>query len=250
MTSVEPGFDPLELSERVEKLVVRGDERKYYRFRATRFYGGCVTGDVVGCNLRCVFCWTGRPRDDYSVGEYYSPEEAWRRLERLAVSRGIWKVRLSGGEPTIGFNHLLKLLELAESRGKYLFILETNGVLIGARKEYARALSRFTRVHVRVSIKACSKEWFYKLTGARPSSFQLQLKALENLADYNVSYHPAVVVSFGDNACHSRLVEEIGRIDPEAVGRIEWEIITLYPHVAERLRRRGLWPREDLYYKV
>ncbi|RLF22604.1 MAG: molybdenum cofactor biosynthesis protein MoaA, partial [Thermoprotei archaeon] len=57
-------FDALKLSEAIEKIVVRGVERKYYRLvRGGRWYGGIATADCCGCNLRCVFCWSGAPRD-------------------------------------------------------------------------------------------------------------------------------------------------------------------------------------------
>jgi uncharacterized Fe-S cluster-containing radical SAM superfamily protein len=51
-------FNPFELGERVSEKVCRGNERMYYRFRGGRFYGGVATADAVGCNLRCVFCWS------------------------------------------------------------------------------------------------------------------------------------------------------------------------------------------------
>jgi uncharacterized Fe-S cluster-containing radical SAM superfamily protein len=51
------GYDPLKLGEAVQAHVVREDERKYYRFRGGKWYGGIATADCVGCNLRCVFCW-------------------------------------------------------------------------------------------------------------------------------------------------------------------------------------------------
>jgi uncharacterized Fe-S cluster-containing radical SAM superfamily protein len=41
----------------LEKHVTRDYERKYYRFRVDRWYGGIVTVDCVGCGLFCKFCW-------------------------------------------------------------------------------------------------------------------------------------------------------------------------------------------------
>lgn len=38
-------YDSLELPEKIEQKVVRGDKRKYYRFRKAKFYGGIATGD-------------------------------------------------------------------------------------------------------------------------------------------------------------------------------------------------------------
>ena len=33
-------YDPLELSKKIEKIVVENNLKKYYRFRPTGFYGG------------------------------------------------------------------------------------------------------------------------------------------------------------------------------------------------------------------
>ncbi|MEM4889814.1 MAG: molybdenum cofactor biosynthesis protein MoaA, partial [Thermosphaera sp.] len=59
-----PGLDPFKLTTIAEKQVTRLRngvlERRYYRFRGGRWYGGIATGDVVGCNLRCKFCWSWR----------------------------------------------------------------------------------------------------------------------------------------------------------------------------------------------
>jgi uncharacterized Fe-S cluster-containing radical SAM superfamily protein len=45
-------YDPLEKAEEDAKLVCQGHHRKYYRFRAARFYGGIAAADCVGCCLR------------------------------------------------------------------------------------------------------------------------------------------------------------------------------------------------------
>ncbi len=241
------GFDPLKLTERLEQLVSRGCERKYYRFRSSRFYGGSAVGDVVGCNLRCVFCWSGRARDDPTVGFWVSADEAFRKLMSIASRKGYRFVRLSGGEPTIGWRHLLCLLDKVESYGRHVFILETNGIVLGADKAKACRLSSYSHLHVRLSIKACSPELFTKLTLARPEAFHLQLSAARNLADCNVNFHVAIFASFGDENCWARflerLAEEAGR---DIVEHIEVEYLILYPNVKRRLKlleKLGVKPR-------
>ncbi len=243
MTSREKGYDPLLLSEEMERRVTRGTERKYVRFRATRFSGGIATGDVVGCNLRCIFCWAGRIREDPTLGFWVTPEEAYRRLTTIAYRKGFSRVRLSAGEPTIGFTHLDRLLALFEENSQYLFILETNGILLGAKKEYVKRLSQYTILHIRVSIKACNEYWFHRLTLAKPSAFQYQLDAVKNLLDYNVSFHIAIVASFGDEECWASFFEKIAEIDPDLLGNIEVEVVKLYPHVVKQLKRYNIWPQ-------
>ena len=240
-------YDPLKLTEAVRKIVVRSEGevelRKYYRFRGGRWYGGIATADSVGCNLRCRFCWSWRPRDNMSrYGRFYTPKEVYMRLISIASKRGYRQLRVSGGEPTIGRKHLLQLLELLEGTN-YLFILETNGILLGAQRDYAKELSKFKNIHVRVSLKGCTPEEFAKLTGAKPEAFNLQLNALKNLVDYGVSTHPAVMLSFSSKESLEMLVEKLREIDNELVEELEPEYVFLYPHVIELLKRHGLKPR-------
>jgi len=240
-------YDPLKLTEAVRKIVVRSEGevelRKYYRFRGGRWYGGIATADSVGCNLRCRFCWSWRPRDNMNkYGRFYTPKEVYMRLISIASKRGYRQLRVSGGEPTIGRKHLLQLLELLEGTN-YLFILETNGILLGAQRDYAKELSKFKNIHVRVSLKGCTPEEFAKLTGAKPEAFNLQLNALKNLIDYGVSTHPAVMLSFSSKESLEMLVEKLREIDNELVEELEPEYVFLYPHVIELLKRHGLKPR-------
>lgn len=125
------GYDPIELSEQIREKVVKGKERKYYRFRSTKFYGGIATADCVGCNLMCRFCWSEKPRlQPDKVGEFYEPEEVAEKLVSIARGNNYSLVRISGNEPTLGRKHLLSVLE--NLQGKNLqFVLETTAILIG-----------------------------------------------------------------------------------------------------------------------
>ncbi|AEM38628.1 Radical SAM domain protein [Pyrolobus fumarii 1A] len=241
----EPGYDPVKLAKDIEHIVVRGLARKYYRVaRATRFYGGSAAADCVGCNLRCAFCWSGVPRDKPNeVGRFYEPEEVYEALARTAEKHHFRYVRVSGNEPTIGWQHLIRLLELFEQDGRFIFILETNGILIGADRSKARELAKFTILHVRVSLKGCNEKQFHRLTGAKPSAFKLQIQALKNLSDYNVPHHPAVMATFCSRESllqlATRLASEVG---PWETANLELETLILYPHVERRLKEARLWP--------
>lgn len=41
-------INPNNLAELVKKSVANKSSKKYYRFRKTRFYGGCATADCLG----------------------------------------------------------------------------------------------------------------------------------------------------------------------------------------------------------
>jgi uncharacterized Fe-S cluster-containing radical SAM superfamily protein len=228
-------FEPVMLAELTKKDVCKDDSRKYYRFRPSRFYGGISTADCVGCCLRCVFCWAwnvvARPAEH---GEFYSPEDVARRLTRIAEKKRLNQMRISGNEPTICREHLIRVLELIDE--KYLFILETNGILIGKNEGYAKDLSRFKNLHVRVSLKGTCNEEFSRLTGAVPEGFDLQLKALENLIRHGVKVHPACMISFSTQENIKALRKRLKTIHP-AFEEFEVEELILYPHVEERLKK-------------
>jgi uncharacterized Fe-S cluster-containing radical SAM superfamily protein len=241
-------YDPVRRHLAIEGLVAKregqAELRKYYRFRADRWYGGIATADASGCGLLCKFCWASdralyRPAE---VGEFRAPREVASKLARIADGKGFRQLRVSGGEPTIGRAHLLGLLEEVDSLKGYAFILETNGILIGHDASYAEDLSKYGCLHVRVSLKGCDEGDFSALTGAAPEGFRLQLRALENLLDAGVECHPAVMASFSPPGKLEALADRLRAIDAGLASAIEVEELILYDRVAERIGRYGLRP--------
>jgi len=238
-------YDPVLRHLAIEKLVVRrgseGQEKKYYRIRPARWYGGIVTADCVGCGLLCKFCWVSdnvmdRPAE---IGRFYTAEQIAHGLVALAKKRGLEQLRVSGGEPTIGKPHLLQLLNRLEGEG-YRFILETNGIPIAHDESYSEELSRYDFVHVRVSLKGCNEEEFSTLTGAEPEGFKLQLKSLEKLVEADVSCHPSIMASFSPRENLDALIKRLRGISPELSKEVEIEELILYPHVLNRIQKYGL----------
>ncbi len=136
----------------------------------------------------------------------------------------------------------MRLVEFVEQNSPYLFILETNGILIGSDPSYAKDLARFERLHVRVSLKGTNEEEFAMLTGATPDGFKLQLQSLKNLLDAGVSCHPAVMLSFSPKESYEKLEDKLASIDARLVDELEEEYVFLYPHVVKRLRAAKLRP--------
>ena len=238
-------YDPVQRHLTIERLVTRmgseGQERKYYRIRPARWYGGIVTADCVGCGLLCKFCWVSdavmfRPAD---VGRFYNPRKVADDLVALARKCGLDLLRVSGGEPTIGKSHSLQLLDALQDKG-YRFILETNGIPIAYDENYAASLSKYSFVHVRVSLKGCNEEEFAMLTGAKSDGFTLQLKALQNLIDAGVSCHPSVMISFSPRKSLQQLVQRLRQIRQSLADEMEIEELILYPHVIKRVRMHKL----------
>ena len=231
-------YDPVVRAEEVGSIVCSSDRRKYYRFRPARFYGGIATADCVGCYLRCIFCWSWREvTRPQSYGQFYSPQQVARKLTSIARRRRFNLLRISGNEPTIGREHLLQVLGLIPE--DFQFILETNGILIGHDKSYAEDLARFGNLGVRVSLKGTNENEFAALTGAEPTGFTLQLKALENLLHAGVDVHPAVMVSFSPVENIQKLRQGLRRITP-SFEDLEIEELALYGDVEKRLRKAKL----------
>jgi len=229
-------FDPLELAKETEEVVtrsgLRGLERKYVGVYSAPVYGGIATGYAAGCCLRCIYCWSNWSRDFPEIfGKFYSPEEVAKKLFKAAeegITSSGWqrfrslkvnKLRLSGCEPTIGKEHLISLLRYVR-RSKYpLFILETNGILIGADRNYAQELAELTeKLYVRISFKAATPEGFTQRTGAIGEFYELPFRAFRYLLDEGVHARAAAMT------------------DPEIMSKEEREVlITRLSEIDQRI---------------
>ncbi|MEM3530391.1 MAG: radical SAM protein [Nitrososphaerales archaeon] len=251
-------FDPLELAKETEKLVTRegyeGLERKYVGFYSVPVYRGIATGYAVGCCLRCIYCWSDWSRDfPERFGEFYSPKKVAQKLFK-AANNGInapgWerfkhfkvnKLRLSGCEPTIGKDHLLSVLEYVKSSKYPLFILETNGIILGYDRNYVKQLSEFaSKLYVRVSFKAANPEGFTQRTGAKGEFYELPFKALKYLLDEGIYARAAAMTDPRVMPKDERevLIERLSSIDPNAnySSNLEEEQINAYDTTIKRLK--------------
>jgi len=156
------------------------------------------------------------------------------RLEKIAAKKGFRKVRVSGAEPTVGRGHLVELVNSMDER--LLFILETNGILIGDDESYAREFAD-KNVHVRVALKGATAEEFALLTGVRAEFYDLPLKALVNLEKAGASYH-AAIMTFSRNT--GDLCRRLEKISPSLSDELEFESLMLFPHVRKGLERKRI----------
>lgn len=257
---IKPGFesfDPVQLARETEEIVCKGDARKYTDFYATGVYGGIATGYTCGCCLRCVFCWVDWSRDfPERYGKFYSADEAFKTLTEAAQRFNVRKLRISGAEPTLGKEHLLKLLQHVEASEFELFILETNGILFGVDRDYVKAVSDYPKTHVRLSLKAGTPEDFTRKTGAKPEAFEIPFRAIRNLLDLKVSFHVAAMSA--DPRIMSQeerlaLLEKLASVSPRLVSTLEEEVVDPYETTLARLKHAGLklqWPLRKTYEPV
>ena len=243
MASVDkaPGYDPIALAAATEKVVVRGNQRKYVQLgRRLRFYGGSISATEVGCNLRCKFCFSDKPVwKPGRVGKFYSPQAVFDGLDRAARKYNTKIISASASEGTLGKQHLLELLELVD-QSDYTYVMETNGMILGFDQQYVRDLKRFKNLHVRVSMKGCCPEEFHKLTGAQSSAYELPFKALETLIAAGISCNACLSVSFSDQASIKAAKRRLYDLWPGLLKSLEIERIKLFPKVRKRLREHDL----------
>jgi uncharacterized Fe-S cluster-containing radical SAM superfamily protein len=250
-------FDPLELAKQTEQIVTRegseGLERKYTDFYAVPVYGGIATGYAAGCCLRCIYCWSNWSRDfPEKFGGFYSAKEVAQRLFKAAedgiVYSEYWrkaipkvnKLRISGCEPTLGKEHLLSVLKYVKDSKYNLFILETNGTLLGTDRDYVKRLAEFkSKLYVRISFKAATPEGFTKRTGAIGEYWELPFKALRYLLDEGVYARAAAMTDSKVMPKTERqiLIGKLSEIDPRyGKGELEEETMDAYDTTIKRLK--------------
>jgi len=241
--SKSTGYDPIALAAATEKVVVAGNRRKYANLaRPLRFYGGTTSATEVGCNLRCKFCFSDRPvRKPGTTGRFYTPEQVFDALDKSARKHGHKLISASASEGTLGKEHLFELLSLVD-QSDYIYILETNGMTIGHDPQFAKALSRFKNLHVRVSIKGTNPEEYARLTGASKASYALPYRALKHLIEAKVSCNACISLSFSTKIGLASAKGRLYAIHPGLLKSLEHEYITLFPKVRKRLHEEGLVP--------
>jgi uncharacterized Fe-S cluster-containing radical SAM superfamily protein len=251
-------FNPLKLAKETEKTVTRqggeGLERKYTDFYSVPVYRGIATGYAAGCCLRCIYCWSNWSRDfPEKFGKFYSPKQVAQNLFN-AAEEGIvyfdyWrkliprvnKLRLSGCEPTIGKQHLLEVLRFIEESNYPLFILETNGIILGSDKDYVKRLAEFKeKLYVRVSFKAATTEGFTSRTGAMGEFYNLPFQALKYLLDEGIHVRAAAMTDpkIMPNEERKLLIQLLNEVDPKAnyAETVEEEVIDTYDTTIKRLK--------------
>ncbi|MCK4404447.1 MAG: radical SAM protein [candidate division Zixibacteria bacterium] len=240
ITSGFPPFDPIQLAKMTEVIVCPGSSRKYTAFYKVGVYGGISTGYTVGCCLRCIYCWVEWSRDfPESHGKFFTPQQVFQNLLLKAKKKRVSKLRISGGEPTICKDHLLQVLEFVKTTN-YLFMLETNGILLGYDQDYPKELDRFRRnLHVRVSLKAGTAEGFQRRTGAVGKFYELPYLAIKNLSQTNLEFHVACmsdpkVMPKEERVAMLQKLKEVGYR-----GYLEEEYCDPYPTSVVRLEKAG-----------
>jgi GTP 3',8-cyclase len=112
------------------------------------------------CNLRCSYCMPEDGIGKHAHNEILSYEELYE-IARVAVSIGIDKIRITGGEPLVRKGIVGFLHKLAEIPGLKQLVLTTNGVLLEkmAPDLYAAGVQRLN-----ISLDSLNPETFGQIT--------------------------------------------------------------------------------------
>jgi cyclic pyranopterin phosphate synthase len=115
------------------------------------------------CNLHCAYC--------HAEGEYKNAEAAPEmtceeivRIVRIAVSLGISKVKLTGGEPLLRKDILQIVKGITATQGLEELSMTTNGTLLAP---IAKQLQMNGLKRVNISLPTINGETYCKLTGGR-----------------------------------------------------------------------------------
>jgi GTP 3',8-cyclase len=185
------------------------------------------------CNVRCFYCM---PEDGVKFmkrEEILSFEEI-ERFVRIAVSLGVTKLRVTGGEPLVRKDLAVLIRKLAAIPGVRDLSLTTNGVLLGGQAEalYEAGLRR-----VNVHLDTLDRERFLKIT--RRDELDKVLDGIEVCR--KLGYHPIKI-----NAVAVKDLVEPDLVPLARYGRerdIEIRFIEFMP-----LDAQGLWDRSRVLF--
>ncbi len=146
------------------------------------------------CNLRCIYCMPEEGVPKLSHSDILSYEEILRFV-KVAVSLGISKIRVTGGEPLVRKDIVKFCHSLVEIAGAGNVSLTTNGVLL---KQYAKSLYDVGIRRINISLDTLQRDRFLRIT--RKDFFDSVWEGI--IAAYEAKFYPVklnIVVMRGMN---------------------------------------------------
>ncbi len=111
------------------------------------------------CNLRCVYCM---PEDmTFRPSAELMQDDELLRLVALCAELGFYKIRLTGGEPTVRLNLVELVSAIRHTPGIQSLSMTTNGVLL---ERLAQPLAQAGLQRVNVSLDTLNPDQFKRLT--------------------------------------------------------------------------------------
>ena len=182
------------------------------RFRRKYAPGKCEHGgyheirwDVLGCNLRCQFCWSpaSRPeKTDEPLCEK-DPETVVQDTQDAIIDAKKTFIRFTGGEPTLQWEEISAALRMFNDHPilkQIPILIQTNGIEIGKERVDLGIFEEqdAQRYLVELSFKGTNPGEFRLLTGKDPGLYQYQLRAYHMLSQIaDLSCNVCVVAVLG-----------------------------------------------------
>ncbi|MCF6266441.1 MAG: GTP 3',8-cyclase MoaA [Desulfuromusa sp.] len=158
------------------------------------------------CNMRCIYCMPTDGIDKLEHGEILSYEQ-FHLIAEAAVSLGIEKIRVTGGEPLVRNGIISFLQQLANISGLKQLVLTTNGVLL---PEMAQKLKDVGVQRLNISLDSLRPAMFAQL--ARRDLLPQVLAGIAAAKKVGLPYKINMVVmrGFNDNEIldFARLTQE------------------------------------------
>ncbi|MCP3678466.1 MAG: GTP 3',8-cyclase MoaA, partial [Deltaproteobacteria bacterium] len=148
------------------------------------------------CNLRCTYCMPSEGIQLAQPAEILRYEELLR-IATVAVTNGISKIRITGGEPLVRRGIVEFIGELASLEGLTDLSLTTNGVLL---KEYAAPLKEAGLKRINVSLDSLKGDRFNQITRGNKLNAVLEgLDESERVGLSPVKINMVVIRGFNDD---------------------------------------------------
>ncbi len=183
------------------------------------------------CNIRCYYCMPERDVDFVPREEILRYEEI-ERFVRVAVSLGIRKVRITGGEPLVRKNLPELIAALTAIEGIEDLALTTNGVLLG---EMAEPLYQAGLRRINVHLDTLDRERFIRIT--RRDELARVLEGLE--ACRRLGFDPIKINAVAVKELTEPDIVPLARFGREKGLEIRW--IEFMP-----LDAQGIWDRSKV----
>jgi len=156
------------------------------------------------CNLNCLYCAPLRGRSKLSRQEVLTYEEIQKIVE-AAVSAGISKVRITGGEPLVRKDMVDLVRTVRKIEGLKDVSVTTNGVLL---REFAGPLFDAGVSRVNVSLDTLRPERFKRITGH--NLFFRVLSGIKRAEE--VGLHPIKINTVVMRGVNEDEVEDLARL--------------------------------------
>lgn len=182
-----------------------------------------IRWDVIGCNLKCQFCWSpaSRPLETKEPSINKSADEVYEDTQSAIIQPEHTFIRFTGGEPTLYSQELFDIL-LRYDKNKTLcqipIIIQTNGLLIGKGQVNINLLNLLDKQKIlfELSFKGTNEREFNILTGLDPVQYIHQINAYERIKELSISKkNIAVIAVLGIYHSSLNSQSKYAFIDPE-----------------------------------